>query len=80
MTGHAIGASGAMEVVALAFSFQTGILTPTINHESTDPDCAVRVVANEPQEFQPHTALKLSYGFGGHNACLVLNRAEDEKA
>jgi 3-oxoacyl-[acyl-carrier-protein] synthase II len=75
MTGHAIAASGALEVAALALSLKEGVLTPTINYEFPDPDCAVDVVANQPRRAQPEAALKLSYGFGGHNACLVLTRA-----
>jgi 3-oxoacyl-[acyl-carrier-protein] synthase II len=72
MTGHAIGASGAMETAALALSIRRGIITPTINYEVPDPECDVDLVANQPREQRPELALKLSYGFGGHNACLVL--------
>ena len=75
MTGHAIAGSGAMETAALALSLRKGILTPTINYEHPDPECAVDVVANEPRSARPRLALKLSYGFGGHNACLVLEPA-----
>jgi 3-oxoacyl-[acyl-carrier-protein] synthase II len=74
MTGHAIGGSGAMETAALALSIREGILTPTINYELPDPECDLRVVANRPLLARPALALKLSYGFGGHNACLVLER------
>ena len=72
MTGHAIGASGPLEAAALALSLQRGILTPTINYETPDPECDVNIVANRPIEARPKLALKLSYGFGGHNACLVM--------
>jgi 3-oxoacyl-[acyl-carrier-protein] synthase II len=72
MTGHGIAASGAMETAALAMSFRHGVLTPTINYEVPDPECDVNLVANRPVETRLTTALKLSYGFGGHNACLVL--------
>jgi len=72
MTGHAIGASGALETAALALSFRSGLLTPTINYEVPDPECDVDLVANRPRAHDPRAALKLSYGFGGHNACLVL--------
>lgn len=72
MTGHAIGASGAMETAALALSIQRGVITPTINYEVPDPECDVDLVANQPREQRPALAVKLSYGFGGHNACLVL--------
>jgi 3-oxoacyl-[acyl-carrier-protein] synthase II len=73
MTGHAIAASGAMETAALAMSLREGVLTPTINYEFPDPECDVNLIANEPREEPIGVALKLSYGFGGHNACLVLN-------
>ena len=75
MTGHCIAASGAIETAALALSFHHGVLTPTINYENPDPECAVDVVANHPREMRPQAALKLSYGFGGHNACLVITPA-----
>ena len=74
MTGHAIAASGALETAALAMSLHEGVLTPTINYESPDPECDVDVVA-QPRQAAPQVALKFSYGFGGHNACLVLTRA-----
>jgi 3-oxoacyl-(acyl-carrier-protein) synthase len=73
MTGHGIAASGAFETAALAMSFRHGILTPTINYEVPDPECDVNLVANRSREERPTVALKLSYGFGGHNACLVLS-------
>lgn len=73
MTGHAIGASGALETAALALSFRSGVLTPTINYDVPDPECDVNLVANRAREHRPRVALKLSYGFGGHNACLVLD-------
>ena len=74
MTGHAIAASGALETAALAMSLHEGVLTPTINYEFPDPQCDVDVVA-QPRQAAPQVALKFSYGFGGHNACLVLTRA-----
>jgi 3-oxoacyl-[acyl-carrier-protein] synthase II len=75
MTGHCIAGSGALEAAALALSLFHGVQTPTINHDATDPDCPIDVVANAPRRVAPRAALKLSYGFGGHNACLVLGRA-----
>ena len=75
MTGHAIGASGALEAAALALGLHHGILTPTINYERPDPDCDLDVVANAPREGRPRLVLKFSYGFGGHNACLVVEPA-----
>lgn len=75
MTGHAIAASGAMEVAALALSLRDGRLAPTINYDQPDPECDVDVVAGAPRAARPRLALKMSYGFGGHNACLVVEPA-----
>ena len=74
MTGHAIAASGPMEAAAAALSLARGRLVQTINYETPDPECDVDVVANQPRDRQAEVCLKLSYGFGGHNACLVLTR------
>ncbi len=74
MTGHAIAGSGPMETAAAALSLREGLLTPTINYETPDPECAVLVVANRPWPRPAGVCLKLSYGFGGHNACLVVTR------
>jgi 3-oxoacyl-[acyl-carrier-protein] synthase II len=76
MTGHAIAASGPTETAAAALSIREGLLTPTINYEYPDPECDVDVVANRPREHAVDACLKLSYGFGGHNACLVLTPAD----
>lgn len=74
MTGHAIGASGPLEVAAAVLSIDRGLLAPTINYETPDPECDLDVVANRPRERRVDVCLKLSYGFGGHNACLVISR------
>jgi 3-oxoacyl-[acyl-carrier-protein] synthase II len=76
MTGHGIGGSGPLEAAAVALSFRDGKLPPTINYDTPDPECDVNIVANRPVEHRPSVALKLSYGFGGHNACLVFARAD----
>lgn len=75
MTGHAIGASGALETAALVMGLRDGVLTPTINYELPDPECDLDVVANAPRKARPSFALKFSYGFGGHNACLAVEPA-----
>jgi 3-oxoacyl-(acyl-carrier-protein) synthase len=74
MTGHAIAGSGAMETAALAMSIREGVMTPTINYDTPDPECPVLIVGNEAWKRQANVCLKLSYAFGGHNACLVLTR------
>jgi 3-oxoacyl-[acyl-carrier-protein] synthase II len=78
MTGHCIAASGAMETAALCLGFRHGKITPTINYDEPDPDCDVAVVGNQLLERRPTVALKPSYGFGGHNACLVLTDPADD--
>ena len=75
MTGHAIGASGPLEVSALAMGLRDGVIPPTINYEYPDPECDIDLVANAPRRARPRAAIKTSYGFGGHNACLVLTPA-----
>lgn len=75
MTGHGIAASGPLEAAACVLSLTSGQLTPTINYEHPDPECDLDIVANRPRHVAASVGLKLSYGFGGHNACLVLVRA-----
>lgn len=74
MTGHAMGASGAIEAMACALQLYHGVLHPTINYENPDPECDLDYVPNvkRPQAIQ--TALSNSFGLGGQNACLVLKR------
>jgi len=75
MTGHCIAASGPLETAAAALSLRERRMTPTINYEHPDPECDLDVVANFPRDKTIGACLKLSYGFGGHNACLVLTPA-----
>jgi 3-oxoacyl-[acyl-carrier-protein] synthase II len=72
MIGHLLGAAGAVEAVACIMSLQTGVLHPTINYETPDPDCDLDYVPNQARETHPRTALSNSFGFGGHNATLVF--------
>lgn len=74
MTGHLLGAAGAIEAIACMMSIQTGVLPPSINYETPDPDCPVNLVANSAQEADVACAMSNSLGFGGHNASLVLKR------
>ncbi|WP_412748076.1 beta-ketoacyl-[acyl-carrier-protein] synthase family protein [Krasilnikovia sp. M28-CT-15] len=76
MTGHTIGAAGAMQAVAAVRSMQTGLVPPTIN--CTDPeDPELDYVAGAARARTVHTVLSNSFGFGGHNAVLVLRRWQD---
>ena len=74
MTGHLLGAAGAIEAIATSKALQAGILPPTMNVENQDPECDLDVVPNKPREQQVDVALSNSFGFGGHNATLVLKR------
>ena len=72
MTGHLIGAAGALEALATILSIRHGVLTPTINHDDPDPEIGLDVVPNVAREHRVRVALSNSFGFGGHNATLVF--------
>jgi 3-oxoacyl-[acyl-carrier-protein] synthase II len=72
MTGHLLGASSAVEAIALVKSLQQGIVPPTINQEQSDPVCNLDYVPNEAREANLNIGLSNSFGFGGHNAVIVL--------
>jgi 3-oxoacyl-[acyl-carrier-protein] synthase II len=72
MIGHCMGASGTLEAIACLKSLQEGILHPTINYETPDPECDLDYVPNHSREVNIQTALSNSFGLGGQNACLVL--------
>ena len=72
MIGHLLGAAGAVEAIACIKSLQTGVIHPTINYETPDPDCDLDYVPNQARETQPRTALSNSFGFGGHNVTLAF--------
>jgi 3-oxoacyl-[acyl-carrier-protein] synthase II len=75
MTGHMIGAAGAVESVACVRTLQTGIIPPTINLETPDPECDLNLVAGTAQQADIHYAINNTFGFGGHNVSLILGRA-----
>jgi 3-oxoacyl-[acyl-carrier-protein] synthase II len=74
MIGHLIGAAGAIEAAALALTLQQGVLPPTINQTHADPDCDLDYVPNAAREIPVRTAMSTSFGFGGQNAALVMQR------
>lgn len=74
MIGHCLGAAGAMEAAVTALTVARGVIPPTINHERTDPECPVDVVANEAREVRVNCAVSTSLAFGGNDAALVLRR------
>ena len=72
MIGHALGGAGGMEAVACVQTILTGIIHPTINYVTPDPECDLDYVPNEARSVPVHTVLSNSFGFGGQNACLVF--------
>ncbi len=76
MTGHLLGAAGAVEAILCVRALETGWLPPTINLEKPDPACELDHVANKPRRAEPRIAVSSSFGFGGTNAALVLGRWE----
>ncbi|REE94380.1 3-oxoacyl-[acyl-carrier-protein] synthase II [Paenibacillus taihuensis] len=76
MTGHLLGAAGGVEAVILGLTLQNGIIPPTINLDNQDPECDLDYVPNTPREADVQYALSNSFGFGGHNATIVMKRYE----
>jgi 3-oxoacyl-[acyl-carrier-protein] synthase II len=73
-TGHCLGASGAVEAIFCTLAIDRNMLPPTINYETSDPDCDLDYIPNHARETNVRIAVSNSFGFGGHNACLVLGR------
>ncbi len=72
MIGHLMGAAGAVEAIVCVKSLETGWVHPTINYETPDPACDLDYVPNQARYLKPRVALSNSFGFGGHNGCLVF--------
>jgi 3-oxoacyl-[acyl-carrier-protein] synthase II len=73
MTGHTLGGAGALEAVVCIQTIRTGVLPPTINLTDPDPECDLDYVPNVAREATVRAALSNSFGFGGHNACLLFS-------
>lgn len=74
MTGHCIGAAGAVEAVICAMAIRDGIVPPTINYETPDPSCDLDYVPNEARKVDIDVVMSNAFGFGGHNATLVMRK------
>lgn len=74
MTGHLLGATGGVEMVACLLALKKGIIPPTINYEKSDPDCDLDYVPNQSREVKVKIVMSNSMGFGGHNAVLLLKK------
>ena len=77
MCGHLLGASGGLELAVCALSVRDGVVHPTINYETPDPDCDLDYIPNESREFRIDHALSNSLGFGGHNVSILFARLEE---
>jgi 3-oxoacyl-[acyl-carrier-protein] synthase II len=76
-TGHCLGAAGAVEAMFTVLAIQDGKLPPTINYEVEDPECDLDYIPNESRDADVRVAVSNSFGFGGHNASIVLKRFEE---
>ncbi|MCG8650159.1 MAG: beta-ketoacyl-[acyl-carrier-protein] synthase II, partial [Pirellulales bacterium] len=72
--GHSLGASGGIEAVILCKTLQTRTIAPTINYQNPDPDCDLDYTPNTSKACEVKLAMSNSFGFGGHNACIVFGR------
>ena len=74
MTGHTLGAAGGIEAIASVMALRDGVLPPTINYTTPDPECDLDYVPNQARQFQADYALSNNLGFGGHNASIIFRR------
>jgi 3-oxoacyl-(acyl-carrier-protein) synthase len=74
MTGHMMGATGALEAVFCVQAVRDGILPPTIHYQTPDPDCDLDYVPNKAREAKVSLAISNAFGFGGHNAVLAIRK------
>ncbi len=74
MTGHLLGAAGALEAALVVQTIQANLLPPTINYETPDPECDLDYVPNKARPAVVEHAMSNSFGFGGHNATIILSR------
>jgi 3-oxoacyl-[acyl-carrier-protein] synthase II len=77
MTGHLLGASGALEAVLSVKIIQDSMLPPTINYETPDPDCDLDYVPNTSRPARVQRVMSNSFGFGGHNASIIISEYKD---
>jgi len=79
MVGHLLGGAGVFEAAVCVKTIQSGMIHPTINYEYPDPDCDLDYVPNESRQALVDVALSNSFGFGGHNASIVLRRFTNDQ-
>jgi 3-oxoacyl-[acyl-carrier-protein] synthase II len=78
MTGHLLGASGALEAAISAMAILEKTIPPTINYETPDPACDLDYVPNQPRKVEINHIMSNSFGFGGHNATLIISRYQEQ--
>ena len=76
MTGHLLGAAGAIEAIACVMAIREGIIPPTIGYQQPDPDCDLDITPNHAVETPVRAAISNSLGFGGHNATILFRKAD----
>jgi 3-oxoacyl-[acyl-carrier-protein] synthase II len=76
-TGHCLGAAGAVEAIFTILATQRGVLPPTINYEVEDPSCDLDYIPNESRKSDITVGVSNSFGFGGHNACIVFRKHDE---
>jgi 3-oxoacyl-[acyl-carrier-protein] synthase II len=74
MTGHMIGAAGAIEAAICVLTIQNGVIPPTINYTTPDPECDLDYVPNVARKADVKIALSNTFGFGGHNSALIIRK------
>jgi 3-oxoacyl-[acyl-carrier-protein] synthase II len=76
-TGHCLGAGGAIEAIFTTLAVNRNVLPPTINYDDPDPECDLDYIPNESREADVRIGVSNSFGFGGHNACIVVRQFEE---
>ncbi len=79
MTGHMMGATGAVEAIASILALKDGVIPPTIGYREKDADCDLDYTVNEAVRADIDYAISTSLGFGGHNACIAFKKFSEEK-
>jgi 3-oxoacyl-[acyl-carrier-protein] synthase II len=77
MIGHLLGAAGAVEAIATLLMMNRGLIHPTINYQTPDPECDLDYVPNEARRADVRIAISNGFGFGGQNAVIVLKKFEE---
>ena len=74
MTGHMLGATGAVEAIAAVMALKTGTIPPTMGYKEPDPECDLDYTPNKAVKADVDMALSTTFGFGGHNACIAFRK------